>query len=138
MYIRTPYTELIATCEQFLNPTHGVCRVSESLLYFTTWYRMCILIPYIPVPRVPEGLLYPAAWYHVYILTPQVCVGCQKVLCLLLHGPYVFIHILGVCRVSESHSLMYSTAWYHAYIRTPYTPERGVFRVKDSLMYSAV
>jgi len=42
----------------------------------------------------------------------QVCVGCQKVWCVLLHP---IVYIWGMCRLSVS--VMYATSFYHIYIR---------------------
>ena len=69
----------------------GVCRVSESLMCSTAWYRVDLLTPYTP-DNENSGTTSVDA---------QVCVGCQKVWCVLLHG---FICILShptvcICRV---------------------------------------
>jgi len=48
-----------------------VYRVSESIMHSTAWWRMYFLKPYDVSGTAPAA---------------QVCVGCQKVLCILLHG----------------------------------------------------
>jgi len=69
----------------------GVCRVSESLMCSTAWYRVYILTSYTPVNE-NSGTTS---------LDVQVCVVCPKVWCVLMHG---FICILShptvcMCRI---------------------------------------
>jgi len=73
---------------------------------------------------------------------PAMCVGCQKVWCILLQGIVcVFLlptHLcpIDMCRASES--LMYFAARHHMCILTPYTRlPIDMCRASESLTYSA-
>ena len=59
----------------------------------------------------------------------QMCVGCEKVSCILLHGiicvfshPAHLPHAAAPLYLRVAESLMCSTAWYRMCILTPYTP----------------
>jgi len=144
MYIRTPYTKLIATSEQSLNLREDVCKDvrKSSVFYYMISYVYCILLH--DTVRI---FAHPTRSSSQHVSNsstrPMTCVGCQKVFCILLHAIVcVFSHPTYPClecqkALSESRSLMYSAAWYRAYIRTPYTPGRGVSKMQQSLMYSA-
>ena len=95
MRILTPYAHTAGRkCDD-------VCRVSESLVCSAvcsavccaTWYGTCILTPY----AYAAGLVLEVA---------AVCVGCQRVLCSLLHGiTRVFSHPTSVQRQDTETSL---------------------------------
>jgi len=105
-----------------------ICRASESLV---NYMALCVY----------SHILHPCVGSSPSATLCIVCVGCQKVWCILVHGIVcIFSHpaplrgqlaisnaMYSVRRVSES--LVYSTAWHCVYILTPYTPRQKVWCV---------
>jgi len=71
--------------------TRCVCRVWECHLYSTIWYCEYICTPYILFVGYHPRL---AAIWSTCVLFNQVCVGCENVVCILLHGIVSIFYIL--------------------------------------------
>jgi len=126
-------------CEQSVN------RVLENLVCSTAWYCMYVLAPFIRLSCC--NTLQHTAKNVKGCLQTQVCVGCQKVSCILLH---VYLYVL-YCVYTRIHPnvkvsyillYIYSFILYCMYTRiysyTPYTPASPEMRASESRMYFTV
>jgi len=159
LYIHTPHLQCVAVCCSMLQCAAACCNVlqcvavccSVCISASTSIPLICSVLQCIAVCC---GVLQRAALQgvavccsvlpcvavccrvlqrHILLIYTQTCVGCQKVLHILLQTiTFIFSHpthlhsqssqLLLQCRVSESP--MYSTACHHINILTPYAPAR--------------
>jgi len=86
-------------CQNFF-----VCRLSENFMCSNAWYGRYVLAPYIDC-RFGSDVC-------ILICVHMGCVGCQKVLCILLHGTVcVFSHPTLIAASALTYVFLHVCIW---------------------------